>query len=117
MSQKWRETSPALAFVVLAAAFYLNDFAFIAFNGTYGVYLTDYATRVLVLAICFAWPVTRAIANMQLLPRSGLALAIACAIVLPVAGRVVYHMTEVPFIKLTGLSGLFVFHHLSDPVA
>jgi len=113
----WRDASPALAFAVLAAAFYLNDFAFIAFNGTYGVYLTDYASRLLVLAVCFAWPVTRAIAGMKFSPRPAIALAIACAALLPVAGRLVFHLIEVPFIKLTGLKGLFVFHHLADPVA
>ena len=112
----WRDASPALAFLVLAAAFYLNDFAFIVFNGTYGVYLTDYATRAVVLAVCFTWPVTRAIATRQMSPQSGAIVALACAIALPVAGRLVFHLTEAPFVRLTGLNGLFVFHQLADPV-
>lgn len=35
-----------MAFLVLAAPFYFNDFGFVIWNGTYSVYLVDYATRI-----------------------------------------------------------------------
>ena len=103
------------AFLILAVPFYLNDIAFIVLNGTYGVYLVDYGTRALVLALCFLWPTSRAIATERLFPQWGTALAVLCAAVLPVLGRLTHHLLEVPFVNLTGIGGLFEFHFLSDP--
>ena len=107
--------SPAAAFLLLAAPFYLNDIPFILLNGTYGVYLVDYGTRILVLAGCFLWPVSRAIATERSFPQWGTASAILVAAVLPVIRRLAYHLLEVPFVSLTGIGGLFEFPFLSDP--
>ncbi len=107
--------SPAAAFLILAAPFYVNDFAFIVLNGTYGVYLVDYGTRALVLVSCFLWPISRAIATERLSSQWGTVLAVLCATVLPVLGRLTYHLLEVPFVNLTGVGGLFEFPLLSDP--
>lgn len=107
--------SPAAVFLIFAAPFYLNDVAFIALNGTYGVYLVDYGTRALVLAVCFLWPISRAIATERLIPQWGTAMAVLCAAVLPVTGRLTYHLLEVPFVNLTGVGGLFEFPFISDP--
>jgi membrane protease YdiL (CAAX protease family) len=107
--------SPAAAFLILAAPFYLNDIAFILLNGTFGVYLVDYGTRNLVLALCFLWPTSRAIATERLVPEWGTVLAVLCVLVLPVFGRLAHHLLEVPFVYLTGLDGLFEFPLISDP--
>ena len=110
-----KSRGPAATFLILAAPFYLNDFAFIVLNGTYGVYLVDYGIRALVLAVCFLWPISRAIATERLTSQWGMALAVLCVGVLPVSGRIAYHLLEVPFVNLTGLGGLFEFQFLSDP--
>ena len=107
--------NPAAAFPILAAPFYVNDFAFIVLNGTYGVYLLDYGTRALVLAACFLWPISRAIATERLASQWGLVLAVLCATILPVLGRLNFHLLEVPFVNLTGVGGLFEFPFISDP--
>ena len=106
---------PSAAFLILAAPFYLNDVSFIALNGTYSVYLADYGTRVLVLTLCFLWPTSRAIATERLTPQWGTALAILCAVALPILGRLTYHLLEVPFDNLTGVGGLFKFPFIADP--
>jgi membrane protease YdiL (CAAX protease family) len=107
--------SPAAAFLILAAPFFLNDIAFILLNGTFGVYLVDYGTRAMVLALCFLWPTSRAIATERLVPEWGTVLAVLCVLVLPVFGRLAHHLLEVPFVYLTGLDGLFEFPLISDP--
>ena len=111
-----RERRNAAAVVlVLAAPFYLNDIGFIALNGTYGVYLVDYGTRALVLATCFLWPASRALATERLSPHWKTAMAILCVAALPVTGRATYHLLEVPFVSFTGIGGLFAFHYIADP--
>ncbi len=108
-------TPRALAFWVLATPFFLNDFGFIALGGTNGVYCIDYGTRVFVLCLCFAWPLTRSLTLEQLTPRSSILAAVLCIFFLPVMGRLAHHFLEVPFVQVTELQGLFVFHTLSNP--
>ncbi len=107
--------SPALAFWVLAAPFFLNDFLYIALDGTYGVYLADYGSRAFVLTLCFLWPLSRAIATERLEPGWGTGLAVLCIAAIPILGRLSYHLLEVPFAKLTGIGGLFGFQTIGDP--
>ena len=106
----------AAVFLVLAAPFYLNDIGFIALNGTYGVYVVDYGTRALVLATCFLWPTSRALATERLAPEWRTALALLSVAALPVLGGATHHLVEVPFVAFTGISGLFTFHFIADPV-
>ena len=103
-----------LAFFVLALPFFLNDFAYIALNGTDAIYLADYATRLLVVLICFLWPVSRAIAWEADQTRYRWYLALLVAIIVPIVGRSLYTFLEVPFKDYTGLGGLFAFHRISD---
>lgn len=110
-----RYSPTAAAFLILATPFFLNDVAFIILNGTYGVYLADYGTRAAVVALCFLWPTSRAIATQRLCAHWGTGLAVLCAVVLPVFGRLTYHLLEVPFVNLTGVGGLFAFPFISDP--
>lgn len=104
----------ALAFFLLALPFFLNDFAFIALNGTDAIYLADYATRLLVVLICFLWPVSRAIAWESDQTSYRWYLALLVAIILPIVGRSLHMFLEVPFKDNTGLGGLFAFHRISD---
>lgn len=103
------------AFLVLAAPFYVNDFALIALDGTYSVYLVDYLTRTVVLATCFLWPLSRDIAWERHAPEWGTVPAVLCVALLPVSSRVAYHVLEAPFVRLTGIDGLFAFEPLVDP--
>jgi len=106
----------AVAFLVLAAPFYLNDFGFIAADGGYGVYLVDYATRALVLALMVLWPLSRALALQR--PSQGPALwwvALVSVAVLLAVSRLCYHGIEVPFSAATGLGGMFRFPAIDDP--
>jgi membrane protease YdiL (CAAX protease family) len=104
-----------IAFLVLAAPSFLNDLAYIATNGTYGVYLVDYGSRFLVLGLCFLWPVSRAIAMERLEPGLGTELALLCAAAIPVLGRLSHYLLERPFVELTGFGGLFSFPAIGDP--
>jgi membrane protease YdiL (CAAX protease family) len=103
------------AFAILAALFCLNDFALIALNGGYGVYLADCGTRVLALSLILLWPVTRAVATERLRAQSGFGLALLCAASLPLLGRPAARILEPSVIWLTGIRGWFDFHALADP--
>ncbi|MDD9903825.1 MAG: CPBP family intramembrane metalloprotease [Rhodospirillaceae bacterium] len=103
-----------LAFCVLALPFFLNDLAFIAVDGGYGVYLVDYGTRALVLAICLFWPLSRSIAGAAKEPVSDLWLAVQCIVFVPILGRLSYHFLEKTFVAFTGVSGLFGFPAIPD---
>jgi len=109
-------THPGLVFLVLALPFYLNDFAFILLNGTEGVYLADYLTRCLVLAIIFFWAPARAIATENLRTGRPVALFVLAAALLPLFGRFIYNFVEAPFVAATGLEGLFEFGALQSPL-
>ncbi len=104
-----------IAFLVLAAPSFLNDFAYMATNGTYGVYLVDYGSRILVLGLCFLWPLSRAIAMERLEPGWGTGLALLCVAVIPALGRLSNYLLERPFVDLTGIGGLFSFPAIGDP--
>lgn len=105
----------AAAFMVLAAPFFVNDFGFIAADGGYGVYLVDYGTRALVLALCFLWALPRGIVLARPdAPASPWFALIAIAVLLAL-GRLSYYLIEVPFVAATGLGGLFAFPAIDDP--
>lgn len=103
-----------LAFLTLAAPFVLNDFLFVAFSGLYAAYLIDYSVRILVLIVCFTWPVSRQIvfepSNFSL-HFGWLLLAI---IVLSVVGIYFDYYIGVLFFEFTGLRGLFVFGKIEN---
>lgn len=107
-----------LVFIALAIPFYLNDLAFIALNGTYGVYLADYISRVIVLAGCVAWPVARLISLAQSAPRTtSVVICVVTVVTLPILSPLLWFYIEIPFVQITGLTGLFKFpsidnHHL-----
>lgn len=105
-----------LAFPFLALSFYLNDFLFIAFNGTYGVYLTDYATRLAVLFLALLWPVARVQTLARPSAEISLVLCLAACLALPVASRLFHHLLEVPIYRLIGDTALFHFHRLDNPM-
>ncbi len=104
-----------LAFLVLALPFYLNDFAFIAANGTYEIYLIDYGFRTAVLAVCFLWPLSRTIAVTPGESGADLGLAVQCILFVPVLGRLSNYLLEKPFVAVTGIGGLFSFPAIPDP--
>jgi membrane protease YdiL (CAAX protease family) len=102
--------------LLLVAPFYLNDFAFIYLSGTYGVYLADYFTRILVLALCFLIPLSRKIVTEESTYIWKPGLAISFVILLPILGRTIHHLVEVPVFNMTGSMGLFQFILISDPL-
>lgn len=77
------------------------------------MYLVDYATRVLVMTACFVWPIGRAIAQ-ETLPIWRIDLAIVAVVVLPIIGRLLHNYVDVPFVELTGLTGLFQFGKIEN---
>ena len=101
--------------LLLVAPFYLNDFAFILLNGTYGVYLADYSTRILVLFLCFLIPLSRKIITAESTYIWRPDLALSFVILLPILGRLIHHLLEIPVIKITDNTGLFQFIIISDP--
>lgn len=103
------------AFLLLATPFFLNDIGFIALKGTYGVYLIDYVTRGIVLVGCLIWPLSRAIAREPLKSHPRVEFMTLAVLVLPVVGRLFYNFVEVPLINWFGWTGLFQFHHITDP--
>ena len=105
----------AVAFLVLAAPFYLNDFGFIAADGGYGVYLVDYATRALVLAVLFLWALPRDIVLARPDAPASPWIAIVSVALLLALGRLCYHGIEAPFATATGMGGLFRFPAIDDP--
>jgi len=104
-----------LAFIALAIPFYVNDFGFIYFNGTYGVYLVDYSTRIMVVTACLAWPLASSILKQDKTQTWSFGAAIASIILLPLIGRLAHYGLEAPFVSYTEIHGLFRFHILQDP--
>jgi len=45
------QNKAALPFFILALPFFINDFGFIYFKGTYGVYLVNYIVRLYVIML------------------------------------------------------------------
>lgn len=97
------------AFAVLVAPFILNDFAFIALDGGYGVYLVDYATRVLVLGICLLWPVARHTLVQPSQQAASFYLAFAALVALVVAGRLLTRYVEPAFDGIADWGQFFRF--------
>ena len=103
-----------LAFLVLATPFFLNDIGFIALDGSYGVYLVDYVTRVFVIFVCFTWPISRKIIKEKHTTNSRWDLLLFAVIFLPVVGRSLYNLIELPFVAMTGWYGLFHFGQINN---
>lgn len=103
------------AFVVLAVPFILNDLAFLALNGGYGVYLVDYATRVLVLAICLLWPPARYVVMQPSRPDAPVYLAVLALVVLVVAGRLLTIYVEPAFDGVAEWGRFFRFGPIESP--
>lgn len=111
-----RMSQPGAVFLVLALPFYLNDIAFITFDGTYGVYLTDYLTRLLVLLIALAWSPARAVVQAEPDGRPYLVVALAVVVLLPFVGRAVNYLVATSLARLPGTGGLFAFGEILDPM-
>jgi len=105
----------AVAFLVLAAPFYLNDFGFIAADGGYGVYLVDYATRALVLAVLFLWALPRDIVLARPDTPAPWWVALVSVGLIAAASRLCHYLIEEPVAAATGMGGLFRFPAIDDP--
>lgn len=108
-----------LVMLLLVAPFYLNDFAFITLSGTYGVYLVDYFTRIVVLGLCFFIPLSRKMVtakHVSAWTKKEVWLVVLCILCLPILGRFLHSFIEVPVINMTGSMGLFQFILISDPL-
>ncbi len=103
-----------LAFLFLAAPFILNDILFVAVSGSYAVYLIDYLTRVLVLAVCFTWPVSRIIVLEP--PDNSLHFGwlILSTILLVLLGATINDRVEALIFGIANLLRLYEFSYIED---
>jgi len=108
--------SAGTVFLVLAAPFFLNDFVFWAFGSGYGVYLSDYATRILVLAVMLFWVQARSVISARPRPM-GISIwpLIAIVMALIVIGEPVFDRIDNGVDEWTGIGKLFRFSSIDGP--
>ena len=103
-----------LAFLILTIPFFINEIGYIAYNGTYGVYVVDYVTNAFVIFICFAWPVSRKIIQEKSPTHARFHYLLLTVFFLPIVGRILYNFIELPFVRITGCYGLFQFGQIDN---
>jgi hypothetical protein len=108
-------TQRKFAFLLLCAPFYLNDFGFIALDGSYGIYLLDYTVRLLVLTVGLCWPLSRTILFEQIVPVGRLVAAMMAIVALLLAGTLLRLIIESPFGGWPEFGSLFRYPEIKSP--
>ena len=90
--------------------FFLNDFLFYAVSETLHIYTVDYGTRIFVLCLIFAWPLSRMVALERIIPTWGAAAGIGCLIALPVIGIVMEKVVIFFMWPWASIDGIYDFN-------
>lgn len=105
-------------FFVFAAPFFLNDFFFIALNGTKESYLVYWFTCALVLVPCSVWSTANDIAvepsQHPGSPHRELNFLTTRLFLLILIPRLIYHCVEIRLVESTGWDGWFQFQQTAD---
>lgn len=104
-----------LVFLALALPFVLNDFVFIALNGSYAIYPIDYAVRIAVLLACFYWPLARQACSEAPVSEVAFPRAALVVLVLPTVCWLFFIFVVSPMAAKLGAQPRFTFHHINAP--